>query len=73
VEDLGLGIYATRGTAPYWTVNSLADPFLGILNDNDITAKIKKEAARIGQIARKHPGRYVAGREIYKLIASGYS
>ncbi|KAE9367046.1 glycosyltransferase family 1 protein [Stipitochalara longipes BDJ] len=71
VEDLGLGIYATRGTAPNWTVNGLVDSFLKILDDSDVSAKIRQEAARIGHIARENPGRYVAAREIYKLIASG--
>jgi len=70
VESLGLGIYATRGTAPNWTVDGLAGPFLKILDHSDAGAKIRKEAARIGHIARKDPGRYVAARRVYEVIAS---
>lgn len=73
VEDLGLGVFATRGTAPEWTVNGLADPFLKILDSSEASAKMRKEARRIGQIARRDPGRYVAAREIFKLAASGYA
>ncbi len=68
---MGLGIYATRGTSPNWTVSGLADPFLTILDENNAGVKIRKEAARIGHIARKDPGRYVAARRIYEVIASG--
>ena len=68
---MGLGIYATRGTAPNWTVDGLAGPFLKILDEGDAAAKIRKEAARIGHIARKDPGRYISARKIYEVIASG--
>ena len=70
VESLGLGIYATRGTAPNWTVGGLADPILKILDEGDAGTKIREEAVRIGRIARKDPGRYVAARRIYEVIAS---
>ena len=71
VEDLGVGPFAIRGTAPEWSVNVLADPFLKILDSSEASAGVKKEAGRIGQIARRDPGRYVAAREIFKLVASG--
>ncbi|KAJ5238399.1 hypothetical protein N7468_003018 [Penicillium chermesinum] len=32
VEDIGVGIYATRGTAPEWTVNGLSNAFLKALD-----------------------------------------
>ena len=72
VEDLGLGLFATSDTAPKWTVDGLADPFLRILDGSEERKKMRVEAARIGEIARREPGRYVAAREIYKLVASGY-
>jgi UDP:flavonoid glycosyltransferase YjiC (YdhE family) len=71
VEDLGLGIFATRHTAPGWTVNGLADPFLKILDGSEASQKMRKEAARVGEIARRDPGRYVAARVIYKLVSPG--
>jgi hypothetical protein len=72
VEDLGLGLYATRGTAPEWTVSGLADPLLKVLGDSSTSEWMRQEAVRIGQIARKEQGRYVAAKEIYKLVTSGY-
>jgi hypothetical protein len=50
VEDLGLGLFATRDTAPEWTVNGLASLFLKVLDSSEASEKIRKEARRIGGI-----------------------
>ena len=73
VQDLGIGLFATRETAPEWTVKGLAGPFLKILDNSEESTRMRKEAARIGQIARKEPGRYVAAKEIFKYAASGHA
>jgi UDP:flavonoid glycosyltransferase YjiC (YdhE family) len=67
-EDLGLGIYATRGTAPDWTVDGIAGPILQVVGDNARSRSIRAEAKRIGHISKSKPGRYVAAEEIAKVV-----
>jgi hypothetical protein len=43
----------------------------GLSSYNEASAKIRKEAGGIGEITRRDPARYVAAREIFKLVASG--
>ncbi|KAH8895517.1 UDP-Glycosyltransferase/glycogen phosphorylase [Thozetella sp. PMI_491] len=65
-EDLGIGLYATRDTAPEWTVAGIADPMFRILKPSEESARIRAEAKRVGEVALEKPGRYVAARAIAK-------
>lgn len=68
-EDLGVGLYGTRDTAPDWTIDGLTVPILNILSGNEGSRKIQKEAKRVGELARKEPGRYVSAEVIAKLAS----
>ncbi|KAI0869765.1 hypothetical protein GGS24DRAFT_477829 [Hypoxylon argillaceum] len=72
-EDVGVGVYATRDTAPKWTVESLRDSFLKVLDGGEEGRKMAEKAKGLGEIARKDPGRYVAAREIARLAGSGHA
>ena len=72
-EDIGVGVYATRGTAPQWTVEGLRDPFLRVLDGGKESLRIRQKARELGDIAQKEPGRYVAARVIARLAESGYA
>jgi hypothetical protein len=68
VEDLGLGIYATRETAPEWTISGISQPIIELLDQSNLsTAKRRVEALRVRDLAEKSPGRYVAAGVIAKL------
>ncbi|KAI0410029.1 hypothetical protein F4802DRAFT_543079 [Xylaria palmicola] len=66
-EDVGVGVYATRATAPDWTVEGLRDSFLRVLGDSEEGRRMREKAGELGEIARKKPGRYVAAKEIARL------
>ncbi|KAH9909670.1 UDP-Glycosyltransferase/glycogen phosphorylase [Xylariomycetidae sp. FL2044] len=66
-EDLGVGLYATRDTAPDWTVAGLAGPILRLLADGTESLAVRQEARRIGELAQRNPGRYVAAKVVADL------
>ncbi|KAI0467156.1 hypothetical protein F4859DRAFT_277906 [Xylaria cf. heliscus] len=68
-EDVGVGVYATRATAPDWTVEGLRDSLLRVLDDREEGLQLRSKAKYLGEIARKDPGRYVAAREIARLAS----
>ena len=70
-EDVGVGVYANRDTAPMWSVAGIRDAFLKVLGDEEDSRRMKEKARALGQKARKEPGRYVAAREIARLAGSG--
>lgn len=72
-ENIGVGVYANRASAPYWTVEGLRDSFLRVLDGKEEGLRMKAKAGRLGETARKDPGRYVAAREIARLASSGHA
>lgn len=72
-EDVGVGIYATRDTAPTWTMESLRDSLRRVVDGREESVRLAEKAKAIGEIARRDPGRYVAAREIARLAGSGYA
>ncbi|KAK4032974.1 glycosyltransferase family 1 protein [Parachaetomium inaequale] len=68
VEDLGLGLYATRGTAPEWTVAGIAEPILRVVKQGEESRRWRKKAEEIGRLAQERPGRYVAAAELVRLL-----
>lgn len=70
VEDLGLGIYATRGTAPEWTVAGIAEPILRVVQQGEESTKWRQKAKEVGRLAQERPGRYIAAAELVKLLDS---
>lgn len=67
-EDLGLGLRATRGTAPEWTVAGIAEPILRVVRRSDESMEWRKKAEEVGRLAQETPGRYVAAAELMKLL-----
>ena len=72
-EDIGVGVYATRGTASQWTVEGLRDSFLRAVDGGEESLRMRKKAKELGDIAQREPGRYVAARVIAQLAESGYA
>ncbi|KAI1337305.1 UDP-Glycosyltransferase/glycogen phosphorylase [Xylariaceae sp. FL0016] len=70
-EDLGVGVYATRKTAPAWTVDGLTDGFLAALTDSDRSRGMMSEARRLGEIARETQGRDIAAQEVARWAYGG--
>ncbi|KAK8066917.1 hypothetical protein PG997_013664 [Apiospora hydei] len=67
-EVTGVGIYATRGTAPHWTVENLSNAFLGVLDGPD-SASMRANSRHIAQLMRKEPGSHQTARVIADLAA----
>lgn len=72
-EDIGVGVYATRSTAPDWTVQDLRDSILRVLDDKGEGRRMAAKAKELGERARRAPGRYVAAREIARLAEFGHA
>ncbi|KAK5630114.1 hypothetical protein RRF57_005829 [Xylaria bambusicola] len=71
VEDIGVGIYATRGTAPNWTAENLRKSFLKVVDGGQESLGMRKKAKELGELAQKEPGRLTAAREIARLAILG--
>ncbi len=71
-EDIGVGVYATRGTAPRWTARGIGDALVRVLDGREESTRMGEKARAIGAIARENPGRDVAAREIAALAQSGH-
>ncbi|RAO66850.1 uncharacterized protein BHQ10_002862 [Talaromyces amestolkiae] len=67
VESIGVGIYATRGTAPEWTVKGISDAFLQVIDGGPKSSGIRARAKYLGDVARKNPGKYAAANLIASL------
>jgi hypothetical protein len=73
VEDLGIGVWAGRETAPVWKAEELSDAFLRVLDDSTASVAMREKASGIGKIARANPGREVAAKELARLAALGHA
>ncbi|KAI0551673.1 hypothetical protein F4679DRAFT_593066 [Xylaria curta] len=70
-EDIGVGVYATRGIAPKWTVENLRESFLRVVDGGEESVRMRKMAKKFGDLAAEKPGRFVAAEEIVRLAGSG--
>lgn len=71
VEQVGVGVYASRGTAPGWTVDGLVRGLQRVLDDDEARA-MREKAADLGAKTKKRPGRTIAAGVIAGLARSGH-
>lgn len=69
-EQVGLGVYASRGTAPGWTVDGLVKGLERALDDDQANA-MRKKAADLRTKTKERPGRTIAASVIAELAGSG--
>ncbi|KAI0505116.1 hypothetical protein F5B22DRAFT_538212 [Xylaria bambusicola] len=69
-EEIGVGVYATRGTAPNWTAEDLRRSFLKVVDGGQDSLRMRNKAKELGELAQKEPGRLTAAREIARLARS---
>ena len=72
-EYLGVGIYASKQTAPEWTVEELSSASLRVLDGGPDAVAMAAKAQELGMIAKKEEGRNCAAREIAKLAGTGHA
>jgi hypothetical protein len=70
VEWLGVGIWASRRTAPAWTSEEIGQSFLRAIGNGEEAKRIRKKAAELGALAQKTPGRVVAARKVVEVLDS---
>ncbi|KAK8011701.1 2-hydroxyacylsphingosine 1-beta-galactosyltransferase [Apiospora arundinis] len=70
VENIGVGVYGSRGTAPSWTVEGLTNAFLAVV-DGEKAVGMREKAQNLSLKAKARPGRVVAAAEIAKWAGSG--
>jgi UDP:flavonoid glycosyltransferase YjiC (YdhE family) len=71
-EGLGVGLWASRRTAPGWTVEELSSALLTILSEDDPAgASMRAKARALGERARVRPGRDHAADIVAELAATG--
>ncbi|KAI1267684.1 hypothetical protein F5Y18DRAFT_378439 [Xylariaceae sp. FL1019] len=67
-EDLGVGIYANRESAPAWDVDGLVGAILEATNGSQKSLSMRKKASGIGDTVRARPGRSAAAKMIAELV-----
>lgn len=72
-EGLGLGIWASRQSAPDWTVEELSASILKLLSEDDPFAVSARAKARaLSEKAKARPGRDHAADIIAEFAAKGH-
>lgn len=69
-ESFGLGVYGSRGTAPDWELNKLADSLLAVIDD-DRAKDLRAKAAKLGARYKQKTGREIAAAEVARWAATG--
>lgn len=69
-EQAGVGVYASRGTAPDWTVHGLVKALERVL-DNGQARAMRNKAASLSAKTKEQPGRTLAAGVIAGLAGSG--
>ena len=62
-EYLGIGIWASKETAPLWRAEALSQAFLASLQ-GDKSEEMKMKAKALAKVAHEYGGRDCAAREI---------
>ncbi|EXF84532.1 hypothetical protein CFIO01_09660 [Colletotrichum fioriniae PJ7] len=70
VEQVGIGIWGNRESAPGFSLNELSDAFLRLVDGGPESVAIRDNARAIQQTLRR-PGRDIAADEIARLAARG--
>ena len=70
-EYYGIGVWGCKGTTPDWTVEGLTEAFLRVLDEGEAGVAMRREAGRLGEMARARPGRDAAARQVAELAGSG--
>ncbi|KAK8047830.1 glycosyltransferase family 1 [Apiospora saccharicola] len=65
-EFTGVGVYATRGTAPDWSVEGLSSAFLAVLTGPN-SAGMRERARAVAERMRRDPGSHQAAKAIAEL------
>lgn len=71
LEQVGVGVYASRETAPDWTVDGLVRGLHRVLDDGQARA-MREKAAGLSAKTKEHPGRTIAAGVIAGLAGSGH-
>jgi hypothetical protein len=70
IEWLGIGIWASRQTAPSWTSKEVGAAFLRAFGDGEEAISMRKRASELSALTEKTPGRIVAARKIVEVLNS---
>lgn len=69
-EQVGVGVYASHGTAPGWTVEGLVRGLERVLDDDQARA-MRNKSAGLSAKTKERPGRMIAASVIAELAGSG--
>ncbi|CAN8095890.1 unnamed protein product [Discula destructiva] len=70
-EETGVGVYASRGSAPDWTVDGLVKAFERVLDDEQART-MRDKSAILSARAKERPGREIAADVVADLAGSGH-
>lgn len=72
-EWLGVGIWGSRKTAPFWTADELESAFMKILTKTKESTKMRARAKEVGAVTRKSGGRKMAAKIVVDYMNKGSS
>lgn len=70
VEQIGVGVWASRGTAPEWGAEELSTSILKVIDGGEASISMRDKAKMLAD--RAPQGRNVAADRIAKMAAVGY-
>ncbi|KAF2260858.1 UDP-Glycosyltransferase/glycogen phosphorylase [Lojkania enalia] len=73
VERLNIGIWGCRASSPQWTAECLHGSIASLVEANENTKRIRKNADKLAEISRASPGRDGAARIVARFADSSYT
>ena len=68
VEYLGIGLWGSKHSAPGWDARELGDTMVEVVQDSEVSRRMRKRAKELSKICRKEEGRKVAARKIIEML-----
>lgn len=71
-ETIGVGVWACRQTSPGWTVDSIAQAFLKVVDGGEASISMRETARRLGVTVRSRgKGRDIAAQVVANMAYTG--
>lgn len=69
VEYLGIGLWGSKNSAPKWDAEELGIVLLKVVQDSELSRKMRRNAKDLAEICRPDEGRKVAAKKIMEMVA----
>jgi hypothetical protein len=73
VEHLDIGVFGCKETSPDWTAECLESSIASVVDGSEKSKAFRRNAQRLGEIARAAPRKEGAARIVAQWAGKGYA